>query len=78
MLAGEYTLLRMFLNIWRQILSPGNLHDTALQNFCTTECGTCKCLLGLKLPTSLSNYQISTQLQDVFNLIVSKGLFTLS
>ena len=40
MLATERTLLRMFLNIWRQLLFPRDLHDTALQNFCTIECGT--------------------------------------
>ena len=27
MLATEHTLLRIFLNIWRQILFPGDLHD---------------------------------------------------
>ena len=26
-LATEHTLLRMFLNSWRQILFPGDLHD---------------------------------------------------
>ena len=30
LLASEHTLLRMFLNIWRQILFPGDLHDAAL------------------------------------------------
>ena len=29
-LATEHTLLRMFLNIWRQSLFPGDLHDDAL------------------------------------------------
>ena len=29
-LATEHTLLRMFLNIWRQILFSGDLHDDAL------------------------------------------------
>ena len=29
-LAMEHTLLRMFLNIWRQILFPGDLHDDAV------------------------------------------------
>ena len=29
-LAKEHTLLRMFLNIWCQILFPGDLHDDAL------------------------------------------------
>ena len=28
--ATEHTSLRMFLNIWREILFPGDLHDTAL------------------------------------------------
>ena len=28
-LAMEHTLLRIFLNIWRQILFPGDLHDDA-------------------------------------------------
>ena len=28
--ATEYALLRMFLDIWRQILFPGDLHDDAL------------------------------------------------
>ena len=28
-LATEHTLLRKFLNIWRQILLPGDLHDAA-------------------------------------------------
>ena len=38
-LATEHTLLRMFLNIWRQILFPGDLHGAAPKNFCTNECG---------------------------------------
>ena len=42
MLATERTLLRMSLNIWRQILFPGSLHDAALYNFDTAECGTIK------------------------------------
>ena len=29
-LATEQTLSRMFLNIWRHILFPGDLHDAAL------------------------------------------------
>ena len=29
-LATEHTLLRLFLDIWRQILFLGDLHDTAL------------------------------------------------
>ena len=29
-LATEHTLLRMFLNICRQVLFPGDLHDAAL------------------------------------------------
>ena len=29
-LSTEHTLLRMFLNIWRQILFPGDLYDAAL------------------------------------------------
>ena len=29
MLATEHTLLRIFLNIWRQILFSGGLHDDA-------------------------------------------------
>ena len=29
-LATEHTLLRMFLNIWRQILLSGDLHDDVL------------------------------------------------
>ena len=33
LLATDHTLLRMFLNIWRQILFPGDLQDAALQNF---------------------------------------------
>ena len=28
-LATEHTLLRIFLNIWRQIMFPGDLHDDA-------------------------------------------------
>ena len=31
MLAMEHTLLRMFLNIWHQILFSGDLYDGALQ-----------------------------------------------
>ena len=31
MLATEHTLLRMFLNIWGQILFPGDLHDDAFR-----------------------------------------------
>ena len=38
--ATEHTLLRIFLNIWRQILLPGDMHDAAFLNFCTIECGT--------------------------------------
>ena len=38
-LATEHTLFRIFLNIWHQILLPGDLHDAAVENFCTTECG---------------------------------------
>ena len=30
MLATEHTLLGMYLNIWGQILFPGDLHDAAL------------------------------------------------
>ena len=30
MLATEHTLLRMFLNVWRQILFPGDLRDDVL------------------------------------------------
>ena len=40
MLAMEYTLLFMSVNISHQILFPGNLHDAALQNLFTAECGT--------------------------------------
>ena len=28
-LATEHTLLRIFLNIWRQVLLPGDLDDAA-------------------------------------------------
>ena len=56
-LATEHTLLRVFSNIWRQILFPGDLHDDALYNFCTTECGTFNCPRGLQLPARLSTYQ---------------------
>ena len=44
MLATEHTLLRMFLNIWCQILFPEDLHDAAFWNFCTFECGKAFCL----------------------------------
>ena len=50
MLTTEHTLLRMFLNIWRQILFLGDLDDDALLNFCRTECGTLNCPPGLQLP----------------------------
>ena len=39
-LATEHTLLRMFLNIWCQILFLGSLHNAALQDFFAAECGT--------------------------------------
>ena len=42
-LATEHTLMLMFLNIWSQILFPGDLHDDALQNFCIIEYGTLNC-----------------------------------
>ena len=57
MLARKHTLLRMFLNIWRQVLFPGDLHDAGLYNFWTTECENSKCPCGMQLPASLSNYQ---------------------
>ena len=50
LLATEHTLLRMFLNISRQILFPGDLYDAALKNFCTIKCGTFNCLHGLQFP----------------------------
>ena len=56
-LATEHTLLRMFSDIWSQALFPGDLHDAALQNFCTIECGTFNCPRGLQLPARLCNYQ---------------------
>ena len=56
-LATEHFLLRIFLNTWRQILFPGDLHDDASKNFCTIECGTLNCPRGLQLPAPLSNYQ---------------------
>ena len=59
-LAAEHTLLRMFLSIWRQILFPGDLHDDALYNFCTTEGGTFNCPPSLQLPARLSNYQCTS------------------
>ena len=71
MLATEHTLLRMFLNICRQSLFPGDLHDAALQNFCKTECGTFNCPQDLQLLARLSNYQCTfTLLQGVSNLVV--------
>ena len=45
------------LNIWRQILFSGDLHDDAFQNFCMIECGTFNCPPGLQLPARFSNYQ---------------------
>ena len=56
MLVMENTLLSMFLNIWPQILFLEDLNDTALQNFCTIECGTFNCKRGLQFPVRLSNY----------------------
>ena len=52
-LATEHTLLRMFLNIWHQILFPGDLHDGAL---CTTERRTFirNCPPGRLLPAHFS------------------------
>ena len=74
-LAVEHTLLRMFLNIWRQILFPG----CCSLNFCTTKCRNSNCPCGMQLPAHLSNCQCTfTQLQGVSNLIVSLGQFTLS
>ena len=58
-LATEHTLLGKFLNIWCQLLFPGDLHDDVLLNFCTTECGTFNYLCGLQLTHALSNYQCS-------------------
>ena len=72
MLATEHSLLRMFLNIWRQILFPEVMHDASLYNFCTIEFGTFDCPRGLQLPARLSNYQcIFTKLQGESNLIAS-------
>ena len=77
-LATEHTLLRKFLNIWRQILFPGDLDDDALLNFCTIKPGTFNCPRGLQLPARLNNYQcIFTQLQGLSNLIVSISQFAL-
>ena len=56
-LATEHTLLRIFLNIWRQILFTEDLHDDAPKNSCTTECGTLNCPHVLHLAARLSNYQ---------------------
>ena len=76
-LATEHTLLCRILNIWSQLLFPGDLHDAALWNFCTVESGTFNCPRNLQLPARLSNYQFTfTELQGV--LIVSTGKFTLS
>ena len=76
MLATEHTLLRMFLNTWRQILFPGDLHDAALQNFCTTECGIFNCPRGLELPARLSNYKCPLLLLG--NKVVKSILFVLT
>ena len=38
---GAYFVAHV-LNIWRQILFLGNLHDTTLWNFCIIKCGTFK------------------------------------
>ena len=53
-LATEHTLSFMFLNIWHQILFLGDLHDAALYNFCTIDCGTFNCHT---VCNSLNNYQ---------------------
>ena len=42
-LAREHSLLRMFLNIWREIWFPEDPHDASLYNFCTIEFGTFDC-----------------------------------
>ena len=56
LLGTENTLLSMLLNIWPQILSLEDLNNTALQNFCTIECGTFNCPPGLQFPVRLNNY----------------------
>ena len=53
---GAYSVASIFLNIWRQILFRGGLHDAAFQNFCTTKCGTFTCPCGLQIPARWSNY----------------------
>ena len=47
-------LLDIFLNIWRQILLLGELHDADFYNFCTIECGTFNCPRSVQLPARLS------------------------
>ena len=56
-LATEHTLLHILFNIWRQIWLPGDLHDAAFKNFCTTEFGTFNSPRGMQLPARLSNCQ---------------------
>ena len=56
-LVTENTLLGKFLNIWRQILYPGDLDDDAYWNFCTIKPGTFNFPRGLQLPACLNNYQ---------------------
>ena len=58
-LATEHTLLRIFLNIWRQILFPGDLHDTVLQNFCTAEYGTFNYPYGRQTHSMLEQLPVS-------------------
>ena len=70
-LAAEHTLLRIFSNIWRQILFPGDLRDAALQNFCTIQRETFNCPGGLQLPfdqLSVYFYLITGRIQlDCFD-----------
>ena len=78
MLAKEHSLLRMFLNIWRQILFPEDLHHASLYNFCTTGFGTFNCPRGLQLPARLSNTSVGLLNYKAHDLIVSIRQFTLS
>ena len=57
----EAYFVALFSNIWRQILFPGDLHDAALWNFCTTECGTFNLPMrsAASIPVRLSNYRVT-------------------
>ena len=67
MLATEHTLLRRFLNIWRQILFPRDLQNAVLWNFWTIEIGTFNCASSLHAAPST--------LEQVLTVVYARGDF---